>query len=206
MRDIRNDLQERADIVQDQIKAAAGHFERMVAQLRNEHDARVADLKVSLAMIAKLMEFEERHVANTSPDFDFVAVFPAFESHAKTSTGNIGSIFPRPKGKPLRFGRSTKPPLSDRGIQPGNTKPHCDQRNGNFKGEFFAKASYSIAPPAKINATASAQASGSLTIPITQGRRGKGAPTEADAMNDPIVLAAVVSDPSQRFPSCSLII
>jgi hypothetical protein len=68
MRDIRNDLQERADLVQDQIKAAAVHFERMVEQLRNEHDARVADLKVSLAMIAKLMEFEERHVANTSPD------------------------------------------------------------------------------------------------------------------------------------------
>ena len=34
----------------------------------------------------------------------------------------------------------------------------------NFKAEFVAKASYSIAPPAKINATASAQASGSLTI------------------------------------------
>jgi hypothetical protein len=40
----------------------------MVEQLRNEHDARVADLKMSLAMIAKLMEFEERLVANTSPD------------------------------------------------------------------------------------------------------------------------------------------
>jgi hypothetical protein len=40
----------------------------MVEQLRNEHDARVADLKVSLAVIAKLMEFEEWHAANTSPD------------------------------------------------------------------------------------------------------------------------------------------
>jgi isocitrate dehydrogenase kinase/phosphatase len=68
MRDIRNDLQERAELVQDRIKAADVHFDRMVEQLRNEHDASVADLKVSLAMIAKLMEFEERHVANTSPD------------------------------------------------------------------------------------------------------------------------------------------
>ena len=58
MRDIQNDLQERADLIQDQIKAAAVHFEKMVAQLRNEHDARVADLKLNLAMIAKLMEFE----------------------------------------------------------------------------------------------------------------------------------------------------
>jgi len=68
MRDIRNDLQERADLVQDRIKAAAVHFERMVEQLRNEHDASVADLKASRAIIAKLMEFEERHVANMSAD------------------------------------------------------------------------------------------------------------------------------------------
>ena len=68
MRDFRNDLQERADLVQDQIKAAAVHFERMVEQLRNEHDASVANSKATLAMIAKLMEFEDRLVANVSPD------------------------------------------------------------------------------------------------------------------------------------------
>ena len=68
MRDIRNDLQERADLIHDQIKAAAVHFERMVEQLRNEHDAKVANSKMCLAMIAKLIEFEERHVPNASPD------------------------------------------------------------------------------------------------------------------------------------------
>jgi hypothetical protein len=68
MRDIRNDLQERADLVQDRIKAATVHFERMVEQLRNEDDPRMADLKASLAMITKLMEFEQRHVANMSAD------------------------------------------------------------------------------------------------------------------------------------------
>ena len=68
MRDIRNDLQERADLIHDRIKAAAVHFERMVEQLRNEHDAKVADSKACLAMIAKLMEFEERHIANMSPE------------------------------------------------------------------------------------------------------------------------------------------
>jgi hypothetical protein len=39
----------------------------MVEQLRSEHDARVADLKGAFAMIAKLMEFESRHMANTPP-------------------------------------------------------------------------------------------------------------------------------------------
>jgi hypothetical protein len=62
MRDIRNDLQERADLVQDRIKAANAHFERMVEQLRSEHDARVADLKSALSMIEKLMEFENGNV------------------------------------------------------------------------------------------------------------------------------------------------
>jgi hypothetical protein len=68
MRDIRNDLLERANLTQDRIKAADVHFERLVEQLRNEHDASVADLKATLAMIAKLMEFEERHITNMSPD------------------------------------------------------------------------------------------------------------------------------------------
>jgi hypothetical protein len=64
MRDIRNDLQERADVAHDQIKAADVHFERMVDQLRQEHDAKVADLKGVLAIIAKLMEFENRVSGN----------------------------------------------------------------------------------------------------------------------------------------------
>src|SRR5262245_33656472 len=64
MRDIRNDLQERAVIAHDQIKAADVHFQRMVEQLRHEHDARVADLNGALAMIAKLMELESRLSGN----------------------------------------------------------------------------------------------------------------------------------------------
>jgi hypothetical protein len=67
MRDIRSDLLERANLTQDQIKAADVHFEKVIERLRNEHDASVAELKAVLAMIAKLME--ERHMANReSPD------------------------------------------------------------------------------------------------------------------------------------------
>jgi hypothetical protein len=69
MRDIRSDLLERANLTQDQIKAADVHFEKVIERLRNEHDASVAELKAVLAMIARLMEFEERHMANReSPD------------------------------------------------------------------------------------------------------------------------------------------
>ena len=58
MRDIRSDLEERADIIQEQLKAAFAHFENVVLQLQRERDTRVADLKQTLAMIDKLMQFE----------------------------------------------------------------------------------------------------------------------------------------------------
>ena len=38
MRDIRSDLQERATLIDDQIKDAYDHFERSIRQLQNERD------------------------------------------------------------------------------------------------------------------------------------------------------------------------
>jgi len=38
MRDIRSDLQERATLIEEQIRAAYAHFERTVQQLQNERD------------------------------------------------------------------------------------------------------------------------------------------------------------------------
>jgi hypothetical protein len=66
MRDIRSDLQERATLIDEQIRAAYAHFEKTVEQLRNEHDARVADLKSGLTVIAKFMEFEQRYFGSES--------------------------------------------------------------------------------------------------------------------------------------------
>ena len=63
MRDIRSDLEERAHIVQEQVRAAHAHFERMAQQLQSERDARIADLKGSLAMIERLIQFETGTVA-----------------------------------------------------------------------------------------------------------------------------------------------
>jgi hypothetical protein len=67
MRDIRGDLQERAILVEGQIRAAVAHFDTAIQQLQTERDARIADLKAGLAMIAKFMEFEERFLHNTPP-------------------------------------------------------------------------------------------------------------------------------------------
>ena len=67
MRDIRSDLQERATLIDEQARATHAHFERMLQQLQSEQDAKIADLKSTLAMIAKLMEFEQGFVATVSP-------------------------------------------------------------------------------------------------------------------------------------------
>jgi hypothetical protein len=67
MRDIRSDLQERATLIDGELRAAYAHFEKTVQQLQIERDARISDLKSGLAMIAKFMEFEERYLNNSSP-------------------------------------------------------------------------------------------------------------------------------------------
>ena len=67
MRDIRSDLEERAHIIQEQVRVAYAHFERMAQQLQSERDARMADLKGSLAMIEKLIQFETGIMGNVVP-------------------------------------------------------------------------------------------------------------------------------------------
>ena len=44
MRDIRNDLQERATLV-GELRATHAHFEKILRQLQSERDAKIADLK-----------------------------------------------------------------------------------------------------------------------------------------------------------------
>ncbi len=67
MRDIQSDLQERATLIDEQIRATVAHFDKTIQQLQTERDARIADLHSGLAMISKFMELEERFLQNTPP-------------------------------------------------------------------------------------------------------------------------------------------
>jgi hypothetical protein len=67
MRDIRNDLAERARLIEDQISAAYAQFEKMLEQLQNERDGKVSELKSEFAALGKLMEVENRRMANVLP-------------------------------------------------------------------------------------------------------------------------------------------
>ena len=67
MRDIRNDLQERADFCQDQMRGVCAQFEKVVQRLQSERDARLAGLKSTLAAIEKLIEYERGTLGNVVP-------------------------------------------------------------------------------------------------------------------------------------------
>jgi hypothetical protein len=73
MRDIRTDLQERANLIQGQVQAAYAHFEKAMQQMQVERDAKIAELTETPAMINKVMQFESGIVDNVvtlppSPD------------------------------------------------------------------------------------------------------------------------------------------
>ena len=72
MREIRSDLQERANFLEEQIKGAYDHCEKAVQQLQSERDARVAELQGVHTMINKLVEFEtgfmEKVVTLSNPE------------------------------------------------------------------------------------------------------------------------------------------
>ena len=58
MRDIRSDLQERANAIEEEIRAINADYEKIIEQLQTERDAKVAKAKMKLEVIGKLIEFE----------------------------------------------------------------------------------------------------------------------------------------------------
>jgi DNA anti-recombination protein RmuC len=60
MRDIRSDLQERAKLLEEQIKAVQAQFDKYVEQMTNEHGSRIKDLNAELDAVKMLMGIEHR--------------------------------------------------------------------------------------------------------------------------------------------------
>ena len=67
MRDIRNDLRERVQLMEARIRARNAHYEKMIKRLQGERDAAVAGLRARVAMMNKLIEFEKQDMGNTAP-------------------------------------------------------------------------------------------------------------------------------------------
>ena len=66
MRDIRGDLQDRAALLEEQINAHEAQFDKLIEQLKREHDARLEDIKAELDAVNRLIENELRRLA-TAP-------------------------------------------------------------------------------------------------------------------------------------------
>ena len=67
MRDIRGDLQERAKMLDEQIKSARDELDGLIAQLKQEHDSKVESLKAELDTVKLLMGFEHRRLSKVTP-------------------------------------------------------------------------------------------------------------------------------------------
>ncbi|MBM3543094.1 MAG: hypothetical protein FJX44_01095 [Alphaproteobacteria bacterium] len=63
MRDIRGDLQDRANLLEEQCKAQQAQFEKLVEQLKREHESRLEELRIEQAAVNTLMEIENRRMS-----------------------------------------------------------------------------------------------------------------------------------------------
>jgi hypothetical protein len=66
MRDIRGDLQDRAALLEEQISAHEAQFDKLIEQLKREHDARLENINAELEAVNRLIEHELRRLA-TAP-------------------------------------------------------------------------------------------------------------------------------------------
>ena len=64
MRDIREDLRERVSILEGQINLAQGQFDKLIEQLKLEHDSKLHNLKSELDLVHMVTGIEDRRLAS----------------------------------------------------------------------------------------------------------------------------------------------
>ena len=67
MRDIRGDLQDRANVSVEQISAAQDQFDKLIEQLKREQETRLADLKSGLDSVRLVLGIENRRAGGPPP-------------------------------------------------------------------------------------------------------------------------------------------
>ncbi len=66
MRDIRRDLQDRTQLLEEEITQAHVQFDKKVEQLKVERDTRIQEIKDEMAALNRLIEAEERRIESFS--------------------------------------------------------------------------------------------------------------------------------------------
>ena len=67
MRDIRGDLQDRANLIAEQIRATQGQYDAHIEALKSEHQTILEDLKSALRNVHMVIGFEGRRVGSSVP-------------------------------------------------------------------------------------------------------------------------------------------
>jgi hypothetical protein len=65
MRDIRGDLQDRANLLDQQIRAERGQFDTRIEQLKREHETKLEGLKSALGTLRMVVEIEGRRFGSS---------------------------------------------------------------------------------------------------------------------------------------------
>jgi len=60
MRDISGDLQERANLLEQQTNSARAQFEKLIEHFKLEHDSKLKDLRAELEAVNRVAEIEHR--------------------------------------------------------------------------------------------------------------------------------------------------
>jgi hypothetical protein len=67
MRDIRGDLQERVKLLEEQIGATQSQFDKVMEQLKLEHQGKLEDLKSDLDAVQMVLKTEDRLLGSVRP-------------------------------------------------------------------------------------------------------------------------------------------
>jgi len=67
MRDIRGDLQERVKLLEEQIGATQSQFDKVMEQLKLEHQGKLEDLKSDLDAVQVVLKTEDRLLGSVRP-------------------------------------------------------------------------------------------------------------------------------------------
>jgi hypothetical protein len=67
MRDIRGDLQDRANLLAEQITTGKDQLDKLIEQLRREHEARLAELMSGLDTVRMVIGIEDRRAGGPPP-------------------------------------------------------------------------------------------------------------------------------------------
>lgn len=67
MRDIRGDLQDRSNRLAEQISATQAQFDKVIEQLKLEHQGKLEDLKSDLDAVQMVIKTEDRLLGSVRP-------------------------------------------------------------------------------------------------------------------------------------------